>query len=547
MIVCPVSAQLPNMLDGHPITHIMNDYERSRQHEIGQFFKGTVAPEAPVLNIAEFQPAQGVLIRYPFGLPVASIAQLSQIVTVTTLVASNGERNTVNRLYQNNGVNMNNVDFLITNTDSYWTRDYGPVFIIDGNDQFGVVDFIYNRPRHNDDAVIQAVANHFNINYYAMDMVHTGGNYMCDGYGTAASTTLTVTENPSETVTSLQTMAQEYLGIEHYYFIQDPMQQYIEHIDCWGKFLGVDKILIVQVPTTDSRYQNYENVADMFASTTTPWGNPYRVYRVYTPTGLYDVAPYTNSLILNDHVFVPVAGNASDDAAIAVYQTAMPGYTIVPVTDAYNTSWENTDALHCRTHEIADLGMLLIRHYPILGNYPHQDSIPVVADITAYSGAALLDDSISLYYRIDENSWQHRPMLHNGGKTWQGYIPIPHNGGIIDYYIQAQDGSGRIERHPYIGAADPHRFHVATTGMASLNCHPLVVFPNPANAAFSIRSENLQTITIYNRLGQLIQNIIPETIPTIVNCSSWSNGIYILRCTTKTGKIITRKVSVMHN
>ena len=34
---------------------------------------------------------------------------------------------------ENNGVNMDNVDFVIGPTDSYWTRDYGPWWIVDGN------------------------------------------------------------------------------------------------------------------------------------------------------------------------------------------------------------------------------------------------------------------------------------------------------------------------------------------------------------------------------------------------------------------------------
>ena len=31
---------------------------------------------------------------------------------------------------ENNGVNMNNVEFIIGPTDSYWTRDYGPWWVV---------------------------------------------------------------------------------------------------------------------------------------------------------------------------------------------------------------------------------------------------------------------------------------------------------------------------------------------------------------------------------------------------------------------------------
>ena len=96
-------------------------------------------------------------------------------------------------------------------------------------------------------------------------------------------------------------------------------------------------------------------------------GMPYEVYRVYTPATSYPYTPYTNSLILNKKVFVPVSGNQWDDEAIASYQEAMPGYEIIGIN--YN-GWIDTDALHCRTKGIADLGMLYIQHIPVLGTVP---------------------------------------------------------------------------------------------------------------------------------------------------------------------------------
>ncbi|MGI6781781.1 MAG: hypothetical protein ACOX56_03020 [Acholeplasmataceae bacterium] len=54
------------------------------------------------------------------------------------------------------------------------------------NDEYGVVDFIYNRPRPNDNLIPQLFANQYNHNYYGMNLQQTGGNYMTDGICTAA-------------------------------------------------------------------------------------------------------------------------------------------------------------------------------------------------------------------------------------------------------------------------------------------------------------------------------------------------------------------------
>jgi hypothetical protein len=111
-----------------------------------------------------------------------------------------------------------------------------------------------------------------------------------------------------------------------------------------GKFLSPDKVLIGRVPETDDRYADYEAVAAAFAAATCAWGTPYRVYRVDTP-GSSPYTPYTNSLILNGKVYVPLTGHTLDAAAIAAYRQAMPGYEVLGY--AYS-GWLNTDALHCR-------------------------------------------------------------------------------------------------------------------------------------------------------------------------------------------------------
>ena len=42
----------------------------------------------------------------------------------------------------NADVNMNNVEFVVGSTDSYWTRDYGPWWVVDGNGEIGCIVFV---------------------------------------------------------------------------------------------------------------------------------------------------------------------------------------------------------------------------------------------------------------------------------------------------------------------------------------------------------------------------------------------------------------------
>lgn len=428
----------------------------------------TDAPEGPVNPVAEFEPMQGVLIAYPFGIPMDLIVEMSEIVMVTTIVETEGQATAVSNMYQSNGVNMDNTNFLIEPHDTYWTRDYGPWFIRE-EDQVSIINFTYNRPRPDDDIMPLNVANMLSIPYYNMPVIHTGGNYMCDGFGIAAQTELVYEEN-SISDDQVDQYMEDYLGVTDNFVIDDPLGDYIKHIDCWSKFLDVDKVLVAEIPESDPRYDDYEAAADYFATRNCAYGYPFEVIRVYAP-GSYPYTPYTNSLILNNKVFLPVTGSQWDDEAIATYEEAMPGYEIVPIMDG-SQDWLNTDALHCRTHEIADIGMLKITHIPPFhGEVDFQASYQIEAKIHAYSGNPLYADSLLLYYRLNDGEFEQIVMTDMGEEIYSGEI-IANPGDEVAYYIHAADESGRSENMPYIGEHDPFVFTVSAESAGLLDMSP---------------------------------------------------------------------------
>lgn len=420
-------------------------------------FTETNPPTGPVRPVAEFDPASHVLIRYPLGIPVNLVAQLSNTVQVITLVSSTSVQNQATSAFNNGGVNMANVSFMIAPTDSYWTRDYGPWFIIDGSDDLAVVDFQYNRPRPNDNMIPQLFAQQNAYPYYGMNLQQTGGNYMTDGINTAAQTTIAYTENSSMTQAQVNARMQAYMGVTSYHVLPDPNNTYIDHIDCWGKFLAPDKVLIRGVPTTHSQYNALEQTANYFANLNCAWGYPYKVYRVNTPQN----QPYTNSFIANKKVFVPIMNSTHDAAALQVYRDALPGYEVIGVTGTTSAPWESTDALHCRTHEIPDKDMLFIDHTPRWGVLPNADAIDVNAVVKAYSNQPIITDSLFVSYRVNRGAWQRSYLVNIGGSNFStmlgGFAP----GDTIRYFIHAADQSGRSIDHPYTGVHDPHLFVIA--------------------------------------------------------------------------------------
>ncbi len=435
----------------YSLPHWPTPDELRRLDEIGKGFRPTGAPPGPVRQPAEFEPMQGVLIRYPFGISYNIIAEMSEDVEVVTIVANTSQQSYVHGQYLSHGVNVDNCSYLIAPTESYWVRDYGPWFMFNGNGIQGIVDCIYNRPRPNDDDIPAEYGAANGIPVYAMDLITAGGNYMTDGRGIAISTDLVWTENPGKTEAQIDRMVQDYLGIHTYHVVPDALGEYIEHIDCWAKYLSPDTIMIIEVPQSHSQYDEIEDAVDYFKHENSCYGTPYNIVRVYTPNG----QPYVNSLILNDKVLVPTTGSSWDDDAIASYETAMPGYEVL----GFSGSWYTTDALHCRAMGITDRYMLSIDHTPLPDGAPTDDGFLVEAEVSPYSGEPLVGGTPAVYW-IADSTWDGVTMESIGGNMYRAYIPPYPHGTTIHYFVHAEDSSGRSENHPYIGPLDAHSFTV---------------------------------------------------------------------------------------
>ncbi len=496
-------------------------------------FVETDPPTGTPRFVAEFEPMQGVMIRYPLGIPTSLVAQLSNNCHVYCIVSSSYQ-SSAQSSFQSAGVNMSNVTFVNAQSDSYWVRDYGPWYIFEDRHP-AIVDNIYNRPRPNDDNMSGVFANFWNIPMYGMNLQHTGGNMMEDGRGHGVSDDLVFNENGNNE-TNVRNKMRDYLGIDPYHVTIDPQGDYIAHVDCWGKYLAPDKILIAQLPQSNPRYQYYEQVAEYFETTNCCWGYPYHVYRVQEPGGS-TLAPYTNSLILNKTVYVPMGSNTTyNNQAIQVYQEAMPGYEIIGVTNNdYYISWENTDALHCRTRGVMDFGMLFVDHRDVkFGVQEWQDSIAITSKFIAYSGQDLKQDSLLVYYSIDGGAYQVAHMTATGEPDeYVGYIKGYQGESEINYYVFGADESGRRYTQPVFAELDPHHFtmeaYTPTEPTISVN---EIVFDEITNVTFTITNNTANPFTI-NSIEALDDYLIvvdysyAGTLPaTLAVGESWEVTVY---------------------
>jgi uncharacterized repeat protein (TIGR01451 family) len=435
----------------------------------------TVKPEPePIRFVAEWEPAKGAVVAYVggtgFGLPMTVMTDLSTRGKLYVLVTSSYQNTARNQL-QNGGATMSNVEFIVRNgVNTYWTRDYAAWTVFDANGEMALIDFEYNRPRPYDNAVPAALASYLDMDFTYMPLTTTGGNTMTDGNGKMMSTTLVQTENSSYTLSQLEDLVSEYLGVNEYIMYADPLaNSTIDHIDCHAKILDVDKVMVARVASNHQNYAALENVANLFANKTSSYGTPYKVYRVDQSS---NNEPYANAFIYNNKIYVPQwNSNASsyDNAAIAAYQAAMPGYT---VQGYYNSSWLSDDALHCRVNTIHDSQLIHVWHQPHTSAMANSS---IVVDVQITHHNPLNSASTYVAYRHGATGqWQYVTLTHVSGKQWTASIPTPALGQMLYYYILATDNTSRSALMPLCGASDPFALLI---NIPSANNAPTIDLP----------------------------------------------------------------------
>ncbi len=415
--------------------------ERALMGTIGMSSTFTPPPPGPVRAVPEWEESDAVFCLWDNADLMLQLQQNGNDVVIITQNSSWW----LNWL-SSNGIPSNYFSFLNAPTDTWWVRDYGPWFIWDGNDDFGLVDNVYNRPRPNDDVIPGAIASAYGIPYWSMDLIHTGGNYYTDGLGTAFSTRLVHTENPTMTEAQVQRVFQDYLGVERY-DTQD-LDYDIEHIDTFGKPLSPDTILWGQFPENSTPWAYSEAALKRYEKLQSPYGWPYKIHRMPLYTFGNSWTAYINSLMTNDRLIVPKYDTANDAAAKAIYEAAAPGYEVV-LADAKGTKWG--DSVHCRTRNLHRGETIRIYPRPHW-EFTEETIVPyaVTAEVIP-DKATTLQGTPTLYWTSTGGAPFHALSMNPTGdpNEYAAAIPAQPWGTEIQYYVHAADATGQTKTFPF--------------------------------------------------------------------------------------------------
>jgi len=446
---------------------------------------------------AEWEPAKGTMIVWPLCVPYKLVVELAKDNHLYTLVVNDSSKIEAQKWYTQWGIDAARVTFVQApqGIDAWWTRDWGPsaIFMSDGTMKLGDGKYIFATPNtkmgcddslefiytdkdqkiiktETDDNATLPLAKGLNIEVLDLPFITTGGNVLTDGLGTAFSSCILLNENKFYGVSkeNFFRLNKELAGFGKYHILPNFEKRGIQHLDCLMKLLDEERILVAEPPTDHELYAVYENIVENeLKKLKTVYGRPYEIVRI--KTGRYDkeqLAAYTNSIIVNKTIYVPLFQIKEDSEAIKTWQKAMPGYVVKGFTFALKDEpivskamqqhyksgygWNYGDALHCRTRAVWDRQMLYVTVKRLPAKVASNEPLTVYATIIDYSKKGLETQAQRLYWRVKgEQNWKEEPLKPTDNDThFYATIPakVPHK--VIEYYIAAASKSGNRETMP---------------------------------------------------------------------------------------------------
>lgn len=525
-------------------------------------------PGSPLRTMAEWEELQGFVVAWKtYPAMLREIVRAAKTETrVFLLYEAPDSPTSITSYLASGGVDTVNVQLVNTPLNSVWCRDYGPWSVYTNDvDTLLTIDWIYNRPRPEDDAVPVTVAGLINSPLYQTttapyDLVHTGGNFMCDGFGTGFSSNLILTDNSpaggfnvNHTTAEIDTIMNQFMGISRYIKMNTLPYDQIHHIDMHMKLIDEETLVMGQYPQGIADGPQIEaNLQYILSNYMSVYGTPYKVIRIPMPddNGAYpntsgDYFTYTNSSFINKTLIVPTYNIPEDSIALNIYRAALPGYTVTGIVST--SSIPALGALHCITKEVGVNDPLLISHQAYHDTYDTISNYFIDARIQHRTGVA----SATLYYTTDTAlGYIAVPMVPLASQIngWGETIPAQPPGTRIYYYIEAQSLSGKTQVRPMSAPAGYWKFDVLAPTAVNENSASIEIqfaYPNPSKGItcipLTLSASQYINAALYAVDGKKVMDIYNGEIQAgqhniFVNTINTSAGVYFIEVTTSANK-----------
>jgi len=532
----------------------------------------TPPPHTKLRNAAEWEEIQTLNITWTSYTPILrQIIKAAQLQTKITILCS--DSNIVKANLTSNAIPLTNLKFIVTPFNSVWARDYsGNSVYANDVDSLFIVDWIYNRPRPLDDVTPITIANAWNLPIYETkvapnDLIHTGGNYMSDGFGTAFSSNLVITENPSKTVAQIDTIMKKFMGINRY--IKLPVLPYdgIHHIDMHMKLLDEETLLWGQYPTGIADGPQIEaNLQYIQSNFNSVFGTPYKIVRIPMPLDKNGKWPnqsggwyctFTNGIFVNKTYIFPTYYQQYDTTAFRILKENLFGYNVIGIDcdEPSSPIISASGAIHCISHSIANSNPLLISHQKITAACD-TSTIKIKAKILHKTGI----NTANVYYTSDTllGYTQANMVLTNSiTNIYEAAIPPQIAGTKLYYYIEANANSGKTMQRPITAPLGRYNFNITGCNITTNIKHTdfklnlKSIYPNPASAITCVPLQNNITqfvkVSVTDILGKVIEVLYNDVLSAgekniFLIADKYDKGVYFITVETQNTKQVQKLI-----
>lgn len=248
-----------------------------------------------------------------------------------------------------------------------WTRDTGPTFLLNAQNELAGVDWIHNAWGGNyencalDNQIAAAVIRETHARHFKAPLVMEGGSFHVDGEGTILTSReclLNANRNPQLSQAEIETYLYDYLGAKKIIWLNkgllgDETDGHIDEIAC---FIAPGKILcLITNDKDDANYQTLHENLELLKSSTDAKGRSLEIFTVEQPPATYLhgerlTLSYINFYLANKGIVMPAFGHEKyDKAAYELFCRLFPTHHISQI-DALDV-FAGGGGIHCITQQ----------------------------------------------------------------------------------------------------------------------------------------------------------------------------------------------------